>query len=943
MKPANPSTPAKFPVAFGRYVLFGILGEGGMARVYRAELRGPSKFRKPVALKVVRPGVTTEDHSLRDSLLREARIGGLLKHPNIVDIYDFGEEGGQLWIAMELIEGLDLATWLEKFGPPPPSVVLEIGIAICSGLAEAHDLSEDGRPANLIHRDLKPSNVLVSRNGEVKVMDFGIAKVSGIMDGNTRTGWVRGTPQYLSPEQALGNPLDPRSDLFAVGLLLYELATGEPFFNQDTVAAVVSALLEVEKRIKVPSRLDTLEEYIPGLPDVLRCCLRRDPDQRYANARELRHALETLQANLGLGRRSLREYLASRVEQIWPPVPPSGPMPTLARPKDRSSWGCRFLALSLVAVGMAVVALAVGGLWWTKPWAENVRFWPPSERARPTESLRPADALPRVRTQVLVRGEDDVREPSLSPDGSQVVFVRRTKERTELVLREVDGTGERVLSVEPDIRHAQPAFSPDGKQIAFSRRSGLYVTAVEGGEARRITDTGVHPDWSPDGSRLAFTTEPILSAEYKSTRSALWVVDVESRRTRKVFDGDANMADWAPDGKRIAFWSADQDGHRNVFTVAAEGGEPVAVTTGEAVDWNPRWSPDGRYLYFFSDRAGSSALWRVAMDPETGSTLGAPEPVTTGGTASPGFLSRDRSGRRWAYHTWDSEQNLYLLSLPPLGGGSQGDPIEVTHGVRRLQSASLSPDGMRFAFTEQTSQEDVYVMNADGTGQERLTNDLYEDREVAWSPDGSRIAFHSNRDGAYQVWTIRPDGSDLRRVTSGATAFYPIWAPEGHRIAVCDCADGTASIVHLDAEGKQARREQLLLPQLENGIYAPTAWSPDGRRILLTWHSDEGDTVLVYDVETGEHAPLRVPRCTSALWLDNDTLLARRTEPHGSLTRGGFMSAFVQMDWPGGAPVTRYEMPPDRELWWWLATPDARSLILILNTDRTALWVLDLE
>jgi serine/threonine protein kinase len=206
MDPADRITPTEFPVQFGRYVLLGVLGEGGMARVYRAELRGPSEFRKAVALKVVRTGLASEDEDLRESLLREARIGGLLKHPNIVDIYDFGEEGTQPWIAMELIEGTDLATWLEQFGPPPPPVVLEIGIAICSGLADAHDLSEDGRPANLIHRDLKPSNVLVSRKGEVKVMDFGIAKASGIVDGTTRTGTVRGTPRYLSPEQNRSTP-----------------------------------------------------------------------------------------------------------------------------------------------------------------------------------------------------------------------------------------------------------------------------------------------------------------------------------------------------------------------------------------------------------------------------------------------------------------------------------------------------------------------------------------------------------------------------------------------------------------------------------------------------------------------------------------------------------------------------------------------------------------
>jgi Tol biopolymer transport system component len=359
----------------------------------------------------------------------------------------------------------------------------------------------------------------------------------------------------------------------------------------------------------------------------------------------------------------------------------------------------------------------------------------------------------------------------------------------------------------------------------------------------------------------------------------------------------------------------------------------VAATAGEALDWNPRWSPDGRHLYFFSDRAGTSALWRVAIEEESGRTLGTPEPVTTGGTASPGFLSTDRSGRRWVYHTWDSEQNLYIVPMPPLDGGSPGEPVQVTRGVRRLQTAALSPDGTRFAFTEHTEQEDLYVMNADGTGQQRLTNDPHRDREVAWSPDGSRIAFYSNRDGVYQVWTIRPDGSDLKRVTTGATALFPAWAPDGQRLAVYDGADGTASIVHLDGEGVEARREQLLLPHLATGLYSPTSWSPDGRRILLTWHGDDEATVLAYEVETGESAPIGVPGCTSAVWLDDDTVLARQA----------MKNQFVQIDWPDGAPVTRYEVPPDQRLWSWFPSPDGRSLVLILTSDRTAIWVLDFE
>jgi Tol biopolymer transport system component/tRNA A-37 threonylcarbamoyl transferase component Bud32 len=931
--PTDAHTPAEFPFPFGRYVMLGILGEGGMARVFRAELRGPSEFRKPVAVKVVRS--ENADDRLRESLLREARIGGLLKHPNIVDIYDFGETGEQPWIAMELVEGTDLATWLEHFGPPPPAIVLELGIAVCSGLAEAHDLAEEGRPANLIHRDLKPSNVLLSRQGEVKGMDFGIAKAPGMVDGDTRTGMVKGTPRYLSPEQAQAKPLDRRSDVFALGLLLYELAIGEPFLDQSTVTAVIAALLKVDELTVVPSRLDALDECVPGLPSVVRRCLRRNPDERYPDARVVRRALEDLQAALGRSRHSLRGYVGPRAQQMWSSEQPAGPMPSLSSLGFRSTSGApprRGLLAAAAAVVLVVlvvlVALVVGGLWWMGSGGVDV------PDAHPSAGVVSAEAPPRVRSRILVRGEEEVSDPSISPDGSQVVFVRRAEGGAELVLREVDGTGERVLSHESD-HHVQPAISPDGTRMVFSRDRGLHVMALDGGEVRQITELGVHPDWSPDGTRVAYTTEIIHDPELlKTSRSALWVVDVESRRTHKVFEGDANMADWSPGGGRIAFWGAREDGARVVYTVTPEGEEPVAVTSGEAVDWNPRWAPDGRHLYFFSDRAGPSALWRVAIDEESGRTLGAPEPVTTGGVASLGFLSTDRSGRRWVYHASDSEQNIHLVPMVPLDGGSPGEPVRVTRGVRRLRSAALSPDGTQWAFAERTEQEDLYVMNADGTGQVRLTDDPHRDREVAWSPDGSRIAFYSDRDGAYHVWTIRPDGSDLRRVTPGEVAMFPIWAPDGNRLAVGDYAGGIASIVHLDAEGSPVRREQLLLPHLETGLYSPTSWSPDGQRIVLTRRANDVDSVVVYEVETGGYAPLGLPNCSSAAWLDDDTLLARQTSPR---------RRFIQIDWPDGAPVTRYEIPPDLQMWWWVPSPDGESLVFILNTDRTAIWVLDIE
>ena len=241
--------PEELPITFGRYTLLRLLGQGGMGRVFEAELSGPSGFRKRLALKVVAERSFGQDDRSRDEFLREARIGGLLRHPNVIDCYDFGVTDGHPFIAMELVDGLSLRELVAR-GPLPPTVLLDCAVQICEGLAHAHGLVVDGEPLELVHRDLKPSNLLVTRQGLVKILDFGLARASQAVAGAevagaiTKTGTVRGTPSYMSPEQANGSDVDPRSDLFALGAVLFELATGERFFDADDLLAAIEQRLE---------------------------------------------------------------------------------------------------------------------------------------------------------------------------------------------------------------------------------------------------------------------------------------------------------------------------------------------------------------------------------------------------------------------------------------------------------------------------------------------------------------------------------------------------------------------------------------------------------------------------------------------------------------------------------------------------------------------------
>jgi len=305
--------PSDLPSEFGRYVLASVLGEGGMARVYRAVKSGPGGFETEVALKIVKrkAGKRSEFVQL---LTREAVIGGFLRHPNIVATLDFDAVGAHYYIAMEFVEGTTLEALIssskEKKRAFPPTLALDIVQQLCRGLGYAHSLADrNGKPLNIIHRDIKPGNIMVSNHGVAKITDFGIAKASVETGVVTATNVVRGTPLYMSPEQATGRDLDYRSDLFSVGLILFELLTGKRLFEMKDIVSTMESIARAEIGT-APAEVDAI---IPGVGDVLRTLLQLHPRARYDSADEVEQELATLvAASLGpdeTGENSLREQL----------------------------------------------------------------------------------------------------------------------------------------------------------------------------------------------------------------------------------------------------------------------------------------------------------------------------------------------------------------------------------------------------------------------------------------------------------------------------------------------------------------------------------------------------------------------------------------------------------------------------------------------------------
>ncbi len=309
------SSPGRFPRPFGPFVLVSLLGEGGMAQVFRAVREGHMGFRKELAIKRIRTDITRNDETLVRSLVNEARLGGQLRHPNVVDTYEFGEVDGQTYIAMEFVNGLTLRSLLRGAGQRgvrlPRRAGLELVAQICEGLTYAHELaSAEGEPLRLVHRDLKPENIILSSAGLAKIMDFGIARTANALYRTTVVDAPKGTLGYMSPEQ-LEDPgnIDHRSDLFAVGAILFEVLTGESLIDVPSIQGAMWAIVSGDYR----ARLDLLEGDLGDAREVVSRCLARERGDRYPDAEELGDDVRTLlrAEGDGPGSRALMQLLRS--------------------------------------------------------------------------------------------------------------------------------------------------------------------------------------------------------------------------------------------------------------------------------------------------------------------------------------------------------------------------------------------------------------------------------------------------------------------------------------------------------------------------------------------------------------------------------------------------------------------------------------------------------
>ena len=860
---------------FAHYVVLEQAGAGAMGVVYRAR---DERLQREVALKIPLEGaILTEE--LRAKWLTEARAASALNHPNICTIYEVGEYAGQPYIAMEYLSGKSLNACIPDDGLPTETV-LEYGAQIASALEHAH-------MHGVLHRDLKSANVRQSGSGEVKVLDFGLAAslkdkaLEGATQSNaTDTTGAPGTLAYLAPEVLTGTPADVRADIWALGVLLYEMASRAHPFPGRTTYELCSAILKEAPR-PLPMHVP------PGLRAIILRCLAKQPEQRYQRASEVKAALEALHSNGGM--------MASASSAAAAPF--GG---VLEAQKNRTK---QFLWMS------AALLVAVAGVIYFVPGAK-----PKIGRPEPGGKLRQL-----VATQKTVLG------PALSPDGKMLAYVEQGANGDDLYVTRVAG-GERVKLTSDASRKSEPAFSPDGEKIAFARKmmgdeaGEICTIATLGGPVMTVLQGGSMPAWAPDGTRLTFVRKKAGEPE------TLAIVGLDGTDMRTILAGDAvypflGRPAWSPDGKMIAVARSRGGSSREIWMVPLNGGTAWELTQGAAgvSSDTPVFSADGKGLVFRSNRGGAWNIWFMELSGRGAAQLTTgPGPDSTPSVARDGTMaflnSRTRtvlelyelatgktkallteSGILWApAFSPDGQEVTYSMGQPDggwhlwtmaLDGGAARqltsgklleiyarytpdgrdilystwgpEPLSIGRvprkgGATRLLEpkattsdsyADVSWDGKWVVFVRTENKvSHLFVRAADGGGEARRVGTV-EGTVPRWSPDGKWIAFSPNRGFQDGVFVVHPDGSGLKRVAD--RGGWPVWWPDGEQVGMQTMGpDGNAEFTVVTLATGAAR----VLPGLQfSGTNYPFDVSRDGKWLVTTNTVDESDEIWLVE------------------------------------------------------------------------------------------------
>jgi serine/threonine protein kinase/Tol biopolymer transport system component len=842
----------------GRYEIRSQIGSGGMGEVYLAL---DSKLERSVALKIL-PEQVSADHGRMVRFTQEAKSASALNHPNIITIHEVEHADGVNFIVMEFVDGETLRQHVARTRMSVPEV-LDVVIQLASALAAAHE-------AGIVHRDIKPDNIMLRRDGIVKVLDFGLAKLTEKAFSidpeaptralvNTAPGMVMGTASYMSPEQARGIEVDARTDIWSAGILLYEMLTGRVPFTGNTTSDVIASILKT-----TPVALSRVDGDIPQrLDEVVTKALEKDREERYQGIRDLLVDLRKLKKRI--------EFQAELERSETPSLPKTpdrqtkqtatesaSPGPSTNTITAQPASGAEYIVDNLkqhkraLFAGLLVLVTAAVGIFF---WFKNAR------------RSDPGAAEPSFASFKLTRltGTGKARHAAISPDGNYVVHVVDDSGKQSLWVRQV-ATSSNVQIVPPaEVNYWGITFSRDGNYIYYVfRQSGagvgflFRVPTLGGPPVKLVEDVDSPVTLSPDGKQIAF-----VRWNPRQGDNAVWIANVDGSAQRRIairkfqeqFGAPADSFNegsgpsWSPDGKTIACsLTTTENGitSRNVVAINATDGSQKLVSS-------QKWASIGRMTWLTSGvgllltarnqpSSPSNQIWYVSYATGqarqvTNDLSNYTDVTLTSQSSTIAVIQSDIESHVWVAPEGDAGRARQV-------GSSQNE---------RVGGVAIGPGG-RVVYVSALGGNnlDIWIADADGSNARQLTTDGYAEINPAVSPDGRYIVFASNRTGDYHLWRINIDGNDARQLTNGDGEHSAGFSPDGQWI-VYYWETGLDLLWKMPVEGGNA----LKLGAFDSNW--PTV-SPDGKHIAAWTYSDyirEGVTasrnqLLILSFETGQ-------------------------------------------------------------------------------------------
>lgn len=890
--------------SLGHYEIIEQIGAGGMGKVYLAD---DTRLHRKVAIKVL-PELSTQDPTRLHRFQQEARAASALNHPNILTIHEIGQVDSTHYIATEFVDGETLRDRLGQ-GSIRMGEALDIAVDVASALATAHE-------AGIIHRDIKPENIMIRRDRIAKVLDFGLAKLADrpVRDAEASTmvhtgeGVIIGTAQYMSPEQARASNIDARTDIWSLGCVIYEMLAGRAPFTAATTSDVIVAILERE-----PAPLARHAENVPRqLQRIVTKTLAKDREQRYQSVRDLlidlKHLRDEIRFEAKIEYSGQPNSGAEAITELHQGVQSThgSREETSERAPAQPTSSAEYIVSQIklhrkgvAAGGAAILAiLAIAGY-------GAVRIYMSYRQSEPTK--QPQAPLQTMRITRLT-SSGTASQAVISPDGKYVVHVSSQDGRQHLRVRQVNTNSDVQIVSPEEVRYTGLTFSRDGDHVFYvvvgknNPQPTLYQVSTLGGTTRKLISNVSSPvTFSPDGKSLAFIREFIEQGE-----EGLIVANVDGTGERKIdtrkFPNFFRSVSWSPDGQTIACGAGSYVPVYNsyVVEVPVQGGpEKLIASPGWSLIGQVEWLSDASgFILAASGQASatfdSSQIWFLSRQG------GEVRRITNDLNNYSGVSLTADSARLVAVQS-ETFSNVWLI---PAGEPARAAPVTQGIGKRDGKDGAVwTHDGKIVYVSKASGNDDVWMMNADGSGQTQLTANVGTNTNPSVSPDGRFIVLTSTRDGAAHIWRLGIDGADPKQLTSGSGEDLAHVSPDGKWVVYTLYA-GKPTLWRVSIDGGAP------VP-ISNSTLAAPATSPDGKMIAAVYWEEQTNTaarIAVLSADGGEITKIfDVPYSTwgSLRWTPDGNALTY------VVTAGGVSNLFNQA-LAGGAPKQLTDFKTDQ-------------------------------